>query len=115
MLKRVGFSCLLAAACLCGGCGTAANLLAPIEPADNFRACGPVGCEPFGGVQRSLGSGSALLSASPVTPIGVAAGLAIVGIDVPVSLLADILTLPVVFYRQVIEWHGDTDQNKNAH
>jgi uncharacterized protein YceK len=103
MLKVVGFPCILTVACLCSGCGTAANLVAPIEPADNYRACGPASCEPFGGVERSVGNGTALITAAPVTPIGVVAGLAVIGIDAPLSLLGDVVTLPVVFFRQLNE------------
>src|ERR1700677_4823646 len=101
MLKVVGFSCFLTVICLCSGCGTAANLVAPIEPSDNYRACGPTSCAPSGGVERSVGNGTALITPAPVTPIGVVAGLAVSGIDAPLSLLGDIVPLPVVFFRQL--------------
>jgi uncharacterized protein YceK len=112
---------LLAAvlAVLPSGCGTFVNLTAPPGP--------PVGilsnCAPFGGAVRSgmlgmiclggglegqgeFGQGRILVSTGLM-----AAGVALLAVDAPLSLLGDVLTLPVASARYNAEpwasWWGE--------
>src|SRR5262245_59041368 len=78
------------------GCGTIANVTAPTTPPSGYRAFGPTACEPFGGVQRSVMLGSAPLMAGPV---GILPAAVAVGVDAPLSLVGDVLTLPIVYAR----------------
>jgi uncharacterized protein YceK len=88
---------------LFSGCGTVANITAPTTPSSGYRAFGPTACEPFGGVQRSVMVGSAPLMAGP---IGIIPAAIAVGVDAPLSLVGDVLTLPIVYYRLNNHWQG---------
>lgn len=78
------------------GCGTMANVTASSTTPGGYRAFGPTWCEPFGGVQRSVLAGSAPLMAGPV---GILPAAVMVGVDTPLSLVGDVVTLPYVHYR----------------
>ena len=75
----------------------------PVNPVNDYRACGPAGCEPFGGVERAVSDGTTLFQARPATPIGIVAGMFVFGVDAPLSLVGDIVTLPVVYGRQLAD------------
>jgi uncharacterized protein YceK len=79
------------------GCGTFHNVTAPRVESSAYRAFGPDGCEPFGGVQRSVMAGSAPLMAGA---LGVPLAAVAVGIDAPLSLVGDVVTLPIVMVRR---------------
>src|SRR5437762_6244181 len=82
---------------LLSGCGTVANLTTPPQPPTTCRGMRPSGCEPFGGVERSLVYGALLLSAEPLWAVP---GAAFIAVDAPLSLAGDVVTLPVVWARQ---------------
>jgi hypothetical protein len=86
----------LALVLLSSGCGTLTNITAPAVPQSGSRAFGPTVCEPFGGVQRSVLAGSAPLMWGP---LGIIPAVVAVGVDTPLSLVGDVVTLPVVYYR----------------
>jgi uncharacterized protein YceK len=85
------------ALCFLAGCGTFHNITAPKVQSSGYRAFGPDGCEPFGGVQRSIMAGSAPLMAGV---IGVPIAAVAVGVDAPLSLVGDVVTLPIVMVRR---------------
>lgn len=104
------FAALLLAA---AGCGTIMNLHAPPEPTSAYRGMGPTSCEPLGGVNRAavmggltFASGLESLNQGPgegrmLTGIGLlGAGTVILAVDTPLSLVGDMLTLPVVNARR---------------
>jgi uncharacterized protein YceK len=101
--RRLLFAIL---ACLPTGCGTVLNLAARPSPTPQYNLLGPESCEPFGGVRRSFVGGQ-FLFASPLLPVGVLA----LGVDVPLSLVADAVTLPLVNARKREEpwatWWGE--------
>lgn len=97
----------LALALVPAGCGTIANVTAPTTPKTSYRAFGPTACEPFGGVQRSVMVGSAPLMAGL---IGVLPAVVAVGVDTPLSLVGDVLTLPIVYARL----HFTPNDNQSA-
>src|SRR5690349_4712796 len=90
------FMLSVAAAWFCSGCGTLANITAPAAPQSGPRSFGPTVCEPFGGVQRSVLAGSIPLMGGP---IGIVPAAIAMGVDAPLSLAGDVLTLPIVYYR----------------
>lgn len=89
---------LLIVALCPAGCGTIANLRAPIQDTPGYRAMGPTGCEPFGGVHRSAVAGGMIWAAAGPTGL---AGF----VDVPFSLAGDVATLPLVYGRQWAHSH----------
>lgn len=110
------------------GCGTVMNLHAPPEPTSNYRGMGPTACEPLGGVNRAavmggltFASGLESLNQGPgegrmLTGIGLlGAGTVILAVDTPLSLVGDMLTLPVVNARRNHEpwasWWGPNAAN----
>src|SRR5579884_2387867 len=84
-------SCLAAVlACALGGCGTIGNLA-------DFKSTAP-----FGGVSRDLQATGWLLEEAPeaakksaAATAGIAVATPIVALDLPLSLAADTITLPV--------------------
>jgi uncharacterized protein YceK len=95
------------------GCGTMANLTAPPTAPTVYRGMGPTACEPFGGVTRSIDLGGMCLAGGLTTGyenlgqggliLGtgmVAAGSVILAVDTPLSLVADVVTLPLVYARR---------------
>jgi uncharacterized protein YceK len=87
------------------GCGTLANITAPAEPQTGPRSFGPTVCEPFGGVQRSVLVGSLPLMWGP---LGIIPAAVAVGVDTPLSLVGDVVTLPVVYARLHAASVGDS-------
>jgi hypothetical protein len=100
----------LALAMVPAGCGTIANVTAPTTPRTSYRAFGPTACEPFGGVQRSVMVGSAPLMAGW---LGVIPAVVAVGVDTPLSLVGDVLTLPIVYAR--LHWTPHDGQGATTH
>jgi uncharacterized protein YceK len=102
---------VLVLACTPIGCGTIVNLTAPPKAATAYRGMGPTECEPFGGVSRSFMLGGlcmagGLTGGGGASPLGlllapgmVIGGAAILAVDTPLSLVGDVVTLPVVFAR----------------
>jgi uncharacterized protein YceK len=78
------------------GCGTLANITAEATPSSDSRAYGPTVCEPFGGIKRSWGVGTIPLT---MGPLGIIPAVVLVGVDAPLSLVGDIVTLPIVYGR----------------
>jgi uncharacterized protein YceK len=103
------YSCkLLVAVALTGfaaGCGTIVNVTAPTTHSSNYRAFGPTWCEPFGGVKRSVLAGSLPMMAGP---LGIVVGVVAVAVDAPLSLVGDVVTLPIVYARL----HGASEGNQ---
>jgi hypothetical protein len=117
---------LLIASVLLGmtGCGTFQNLMAPPATPDTIPMMGINTCEPFGGAGRSLfagcvwtlfgtcgwgheiGQGGLLIGTGSVC-----AGALALTLDAPLSLLGDVLTLPIVHARKNGEpwatWWGE--------
>ncbi len=112
-------------ACLPGGCGTIHNLKAPPQPC--LPAMYPTTCFPFGGVTRSamlgyagtviggfsVGGAVVTMKSEEILP---AAGLMGLGlgalVDTPLSLVGDIVTLPIAYARSKgarwATWWGET-------
>lgn len=80
-----------------GGCGTFMNVTAPVGPSTGPQNAGPTACEPFGGVKRSVMGGSMLAFGG--NPVGILAATVAVGVDTPLSLVGDVVTLPYVYGR----------------
>ena len=82
--------------CLSGGCGTVLNLRA--EPTPTPRA-GMMGCmtscEPMNGVKTSLAGGVMLMGGAQFPII-----VAVMAVELPLSFVGDVLTLPVVYARK---------------
>lgn len=95
---------LAAFAIVSSWCGTITNVTAPTTPSSGYRAFGPTWCEPFGGVHGSVLGGSAPLMAGP---IGIIPAAVMVGLDTPLSLVGDLATLPIVYYRLRSRTQGD--------
>ncbi|MBY0230664.1 MAG: hypothetical protein K2W96_15365 [Gemmataceae bacterium] len=97
--------CLLLALIIATGCGTVVNLT---DPARNTPNMIPNTCTPFGGVARSacLGGFGTTVGAADFCTGNVAEGAVLlpVGIggliDSPLSLVGDLLTLPIAYARQ---------------
>ncbi len=84
-------------ACCITGCGTLQNVTARPGTSTGWQGAGPTACVPFGGVQRSVMGGSML--AFGFNPLGVGAATVAVGVDAPLSLAGDVVTLPYVLAR----------------
>jgi hypothetical protein len=80
------------------GCGTLGNLFAPPETSVPLGRCtmAPDSCVPFGGVGRSMVLGAMCLGTGVMAPVGVGVLL----VDAPLSLVGDVVTLPVVYACQ---------------
>jgi uncharacterized protein YceK len=97
MTARIGLlASALSLAVLPLGCGTVLNLTASPTPGPTPTMIGPSSCEPFAGVERSAKGGMFVLACPPYIPIGVW----ILAVDTPLSLVGDVLTLPVVYARK---------------
>ena len=109
MHRRSAFGLAGALACALGGCGTANNLLMP-EKLEKGQPPGPVPAHVYGGVALDARVGSAWLTApflgqlpaevSPVeravdTTCKVAIATYLLSVDLPLSAVADTVTLPL--------------------
>ncbi len=94
LIRRCAFLGLFALATLLCGCGTVGNLMAPhsTSAASHER---PWSCKPFGGVQTSVKGATVLAFEVGNVPLAMMSTL-----DVPFSLVGDVVTLPVAYARQ---------------
>jgi hypothetical protein len=92
--KRYVIVCL---ACVVTGCSTLENVQAPLT-ASGEQWLGPTNCRPFGGVQRAVIGGTGLLGFT--FPTGTPLALPYVAVDVPCSIVGDVVTLPIVIGRR---------------
>ncbi len=105
---------LVASAALQSGCGTLENLQAPPgrEPTEGpMKYCGPHTCFAFGGITRTYWGSDWLVRAGAnsldkievdhllVGTGAITAGVGFLAVDGPLSLVGDVLTLPVAYAR----------------
>jgi hypothetical protein len=108
---RPGTRCLLLCAVLAvfTGCSSVNNLCLPPTHTTGFFGAGVTSCEPFGGVRNSVVCAEFFLGYGYLVPVSVA----ILAVDTPLSLMADVLTWPIAQARQRKEpwatWWGDQD------
>lgn len=108
LLAMVG----LVSGSMLSGCGTLMNVTAPVDhPVSGCTAWGPSTCEPFGGAQRSMVLGGVFLMGGPV---GILPAAAIYVTEVPLSLVGDVVTLPIVLARKVRQGKEEEPQNRKV-
>jgi uncharacterized protein YceK len=110
------FGFAIALTCLGSGCGTVVNLAAP--PEQPFPTIAPGTCFPFGGVTRSgllggfgvvtgmeMAFGFEGIAETGVGLLWTGGGLVALAVDTPLSLVGDVVTLPVAYARsQKMSW-----------
>jgi len=104
-MNRLSLALLLAG--VAGGCGTVLNLRdhevqipdTP-RPGDSISGRYPAPREIYGGVRTDAALGAQLFDEARTTPAAAVAGLAVWGVDLPLSAVADTLTLPLTVPAQ---------------
>jgi hypothetical protein len=99
MKRAVTTLVLLSGVCATAGCGTVMNLKDEPGPTWAIDTGGPnTPAYPFGGVVRDLGLSLISFVCGVQSPVSVLYGVAFLA-DVPLSVIGDVVTLPIVLDR----------------